>query len=410
MQIPMEQVDVPPPDRGPEGPSSANDILVASIEHKYQMIAQWTESLMEDIAEAERREIFLDERLSSTADWLCSHLGQGYKRAEEFVEVAIALAQLPKLKEAYRTGKLSYDHLRALIKVAGPDSEEALIEACEGQSVAFAWDLVKKIQSVSAEDSLIARSGRWLEMRKDKENRSLQVFGVLPEELGSVVKKAIDALATKMPSDPGPLDPEWMKKLPMGVRRADALCAMASSALSDEPARAQMVVHVEAEDLRSGEGVAEIQGGPVISVETGRRLMCDGKFQVVVHDQDGKPVASSRTAKNVTKTTRMNVERRDAGKCCAPGCRRTSGLHVHHIVHQEHNGPHEIDNLVLLCDIHHYMVHEGGYKIRGKPPKISLERPNRTPIKMGPPRLKAQVQTKFAEEFAQVMTRIRGPG
>lgn len=404
MQIPLEEIQVPTPGLSSQKPPSANDDLIASIERKYLMATQWILSLMEDIAEAERRDIFLDERLSSTADWLCARLGLGYKRAEELVNVSICLVELPKLKDAYREGVLSYDHLRALIKVAGPDSEESLIEECRGRSVAFAWDLVAKIQSVSAEDSVIARSQRWLEMRQDKDNRSMHMFGVFPEELGKTVEKAIDALAKKMPSDPGPLDPEWMKKLPMGTRRADALAAMASSALSNEPARAQVMVHLEV----SGKGAAQIEGGPQISLETARRLSCDSVTRWVTHAPDGRPIDSSRAQRCATPKQRSELNRRQNGTCGVAGCRMRKGLQAHHI--DGWPSPTELDNLILLCSAHHYLVEEAGYKIRGEHPKMWIERPNRAPMKMGPPRLTARVQAKFAGEFAEVMTRIGGPG
>jgi hypothetical protein len=36
-------------------------------------------------------------------------------------------------------------------------------------------------------------------------------------------------------------------------------------------------------------------------------------------------------------------------------------------VHWAHGGGTDLENLVLVCDAHHRLVHEGGWSIRGRP-------------------------------------------
>ena len=48
--------------------------------------------------------------------------------AREHVRVARALTNLPLLSEAFAEGRLSYSKVRALTRIAEPDTEAALLE------------------------------------------------------------------------------------------------------------------------------------------------------------------------------------------------------------------------------------------------------------------------------------------
>jgi hypothetical protein len=53
---------------------------------------------------------------------------------------------------------------------------------------------------------------------------------------------------------------------------------------------------------------------------------------------------------------------RDRG-CAFPGCTHTQFLHGHHVKHWLHGGETNLDNLVMLCTVHHHLVHEGGWTV-----------------------------------------------
>jgi len=46
-----------------------------------------------------------------------------------------------------------------------------------------------------------------------------------------------------------------------------------------------------------------------------------------------------------------------------PGCRNRRNLHAHHVRHWVHGGRTDLDNLALLCPVHHRAVHEHGWHI-----------------------------------------------
>ena len=49
--------------------------------------------------------------------------------------------------------------------------------------------------------------------------------------------------------------------------------------------------------------------------------------------------------------------------CRFPGCAQTRHLKAHHIVAWSRGGPTDLHNLILLCQVHHTAVHEGGMRI-----------------------------------------------
>ncbi|MFQ6270407.1 HNH endonuclease signature motif containing protein [Kutzneria viridogrisea] len=61
--------------------------------------------------------------------------------------------------------------------------------------------------------------------------------------------------------------------------------------------------------------------------------------------------------------------------CAFPGCRRRpSSCHAHHVIHWANGGDTALSNLVLLCGMHHRLIHHSGWTVR-----ITNGRPEFTP-------------------------------
>jgi Domain of unknown function (DUF222)/HNH endonuclease len=74
-----------------------------------------------------------------------------------------------------------------------------------------------------------------------------------------------------------------------------------------------------------------------------------------------------RAARLITPALRRALTVRDGG-CIAAGCDRpASWTDAHHLTHWFHGGPTNLDNLVLLCRMHHRAVHEGGWQLGRDP-------------------------------------------
>ena len=154
------------------------------------------------------------------------------------------------------------------------------------------------------------------------------------------------------------------------ARRADALAWMAERMFEEgqapalSPHRHEVVVHVDAEVLARGTaGRCEIEHHTAIAAETARRLCCDGGIVATVDGPRGEPLGVGRRTRSIPPALRRALMSRDRG-CRFPGCPATHRLHGHHVRHWAEGGETALDNLVLLCPVHHRLVHEGGFDVR----------------------------------------------
>ena len=154
------------------------------------------------------------------------------------------------------------------------------------------------------------------------------------------------------------------------VRRADALAWMTERMFEEgqapalSPHRHEVVVHVDAEVLAGGTaGRCEIEHHNALAAETARRLCCDGGIVATVDGPRGEPLSVGRRTRSIPPALRRALMNRDRG-CRFPGCPATHRLHGHHVRHWAEGGETALDNLVLLCPVHHRLVHEGGFDVR----------------------------------------------
>lgn len=91
---------------------------------------------------------------------------------------------------------------------------------------------------------------------------------------------------------------------------------------------------------------------------------------VVLTDAVGLPLAvgrTSRTSRTVLAWQHRLLRVRDNG-CVFPGCNRPMEFsQAHHVRHWSDGGPTDVDNLVMLCQKHHRLVHSRGWKIERVP-------------------------------------------
>ena len=74
-----------------------------------------------------------DAGFKSCAHWLNWRTGLNLGAAREKVRVARALADLPLLSEAMRCGELSYSKVRALTRIATPETEAVSVRRTTGR-------------------------------------------------------------------------------------------------------------------------------------------------------------------------------------------------------------------------------------------------------------------------------------
>lgn len=316
----------------------------------------------------------------SCAHWLSWRTGVAMGAAREKVRVARALAELPTISRAMRSAEISYSKVRALTRVASPDSEERLLEfamhatASQVERFVRAWRQVDRGVEAEAvrERETKRHESRYLEIYTD-DSGMVVVHGRLEPEAGAVLRRALDAAGEVLygkqrlgqrPATDAPTSTQ---------RRADAAGLLAEAALAsglgDEASldtradRFQVVVHVDTEALEDPEapGLSEIEDTGDVPAETSRRLACDSSTVTMTQDSRGRVLDVGRKTRVISAALRRALKHRD-NTCRFPGCDLTF-CDAHHVHHWGAGGETKLDNLVLLCRRHHRCVHEEGFRV-----------------------------------------------
>jgi len=296
--------------------------------------------------------------------------------------VARALGTLPRLARALAWGELSYAKVRALTRVATPETEERLLAVGRAGTADHVERIVRGWRRVDrkAEAAEAARqhASRALHVYQD-EGGMVTLRGRLAPEVGAVLLQALAAAretlyqrARPQDSDAGPVDVP-AETATMAQQQADALALLAETALHHgidpgAPAeRYQVVVHVDAPVLADPDepGQSVLEDGAHVPAETSRRLACDASRVVMRHARDGRVVEVAARTRTIPPALRRALHHRDRG-CRFPGCGLRFGQ-GHHIRHWAQGGPTTLSNLATLCRRHHRAVHEEGYQLDREP-------------------------------------------
>ena len=97
--------------------------LAAAITAGAVRLAAATAAWLRLISAFDEREGWHGYGITSCAHWLAWQCGLSPGAAREHVRVARALQSLPLIEGAFTEGRLSYSKVRALTRVAEPDSE-----------------------------------------------------------------------------------------------------------------------------------------------------------------------------------------------------------------------------------------------------------------------------------------------
>lgn len=135
-----------------------------------------------------------------------------------------------------------------------------------------------------------------------------------------------------------------------------------------DPARrlppTQISVLIELDALRGHtDEMGLTDAGTELPSEVVRQLACDAEIIPMILGGPGGPADIGRASRTVSRRLRRLLVARDR-HCRWPGCAvPPSRCDAHHIIHWLGGGPTNLDNLVLLCHVHHQHLHKHGYRI-----------------------------------------------
>src|SRR5438309_7287671 len=130
----------------------------------------------------------------SCAAWLSWRVGLDPGAARERVRVARALGTLPLLAEALARGELSYSKVRALTRVATPETEERLLRVGKAGTAEHVERIVRGWRRVDrqaeARETARRHASRGLHVYPD-EDGMVVIRGRLAPEVGAVLVQAL---------------------------------------------------------------------------------------------------------------------------------------------------------------------------------------------------------------------------
>ena len=325
----------------------------------------------------------------SASVWLRNETGTSGGDARRQVRLAGVLRFMPLADEALAAGEITVRALQVLARCVGPRTRDLY-----AQHEPMLVDQAKKLDA----DQLDKAVNAWLELadqdgpepgddpRRDSVHLTRLGTGrwVLRGDLCDEVGTEMAALLTEMCDqlfrrdrairEVDPTDP--LADRPPSNRRAEALYEFVrqGAAAPGNPNRRKPAFSVltdlqtlagEGDTAADSDAVHETLDGSIIPIRLLRLWSCDAHFCRIVLGADGEPIDLGRLERHPTPGQRRVLEARDRG-CAVPGCdRRPSWCDAHHIIEwgPPHNGPTDIDNLVLLCRHHHRRIHRNTLRV-----------------------------------------------
>ena len=112
---------------------------------------------VELVGELDRRQGWRDEGATSLEAWIVERCGVSVSTARAWAHVAGRLFDLPQLASALCAGEISFDKVRAVVDVATPETDGALVEKAAECSVRQLAELARSTTGTGAERARIRR-------------------------------------------------------------------------------------------------------------------------------------------------------------------------------------------------------------------------------------------------------------
>jgi len=317
-------------------------------------------SFSREAAEYAATKDYEDQGSVSPIDWIRFNCHMTGPAAADRVAVGELAPQLASSVDALADGEIGFAHLVVMARTAdavgSKFNEAVLLKKARENSPGKFHHICRHYRHAIDAYSFNAEHVEQVENRSLKLSTwfdgSLLLSGVLDSVGGAALRSVLEPLARKS----GAHDDRSRER-----RLADALVELATG--GEQPAKIQVTSSVETLLGLVGAPAAEMEFSLPVSSKTIERLACDCSITRVLLNSESTVIDVGRSKRVVSEPGRRALKARD-GSCRWPGCERPpSWSAAHHVVHWIHGGTTDLDNLILLCHRHHWMVHEGGWQI-----------------------------------------------
>ncbi|HUS31184.1 MAG TPA: HNH endonuclease signature motif containing protein [Kofleriaceae bacterium] len=324
-------------------------------------------------------------------EYLEDVFGYAPRTASERLRVARELGDLPQLEDALRCGVMSWSVVRELTRVATPATVDHWIEEARGRRLRDVEQMVagrkkgdepgtppdpkrvkhRVVLELDGESLVIWRQMHQVVEAEDDCNLDDRAFVLaLGARILSVADCANDSRTVAANENDNENENENDNENDNENETPTSTTPTRKPMLRSVPAR--YMVHVTTcRDCGRG-----WQDGAGVRVELDRSAVDRAQCNAVICD-DEKGQRPSRTIP--ARIERLVLERAQQ-RCEVPGCRSSKHLAIHHIELWANGGTHDLWNLIVLCDGHHRVLHDGLLKITGRAPDQLVFERNGSPL------------------------------
>ena len=358
---------------------------LASLNERALQVRGWLDAF--DIKVARRTATLAEQGHAEAAPTLLAGNGRRGKRdAEAAADRAAVCAQMPGLSDALESGTVSAGHVDAIASAARSLDDagkqelagctESLVNAAATMSPeAFDREVKDLAKALSGDDGVSRQESlrrqrtvqRWVDKHTGMHKTLIVLDPVADAAMWTAINSAIGTARSAKQDD----------NLTFDQLRADAVVDLITSAGADCD-RGERVpevsVLIDFTTLRDGyheRSIAETSDGIPLPISTIRRLCCEAKILPIVLGSSGEVLDLGREVRLANRAQRRAL-RALYRTCGHPDCTVAfDQCRVHHVIFFELGGATDLANLIPLCELHHHLVHEGGWSLSLAPDRTA---------------------------------------
>ena len=324
--------------------------------------------LAEAAAEKQRR---VGGRAAAAAVREMLHVSARQATAE--VELAASLAsEFPATLAAWRAGEITSGHARVIARVGSdPDhaNEPALLEMARGVPVDLFARMTRHYapQTDSCAEHNRQHQNRWASLIQDPDG-SWRLSAYYDYDTGKRISSTFNQMVRTFRNGEGP-----HRQVTPQQRRADALANLITGEGPHSRPDVTLLMIADYDTVTKELRNLRYDDGLPVPADRIAKLAADTKILPAIFNTAGDPLWLGRARRDASAGQRIVLAARDGGciNCASP----VEGTEPHHIEWFSRGGPTDIDNLTLLCERCHHLVHDDGWQLHKHNGRLRLQPP-----------------------------------
>ena len=300
------------------------------------------------------------------------------RQATAEVELAASLAsEFPATLAAWRAGEITGGHARVIARVAAnPDhaDEPALLEMARGYPVDMFARMTRHYMSpgTSSEERNRQHQNRWASLIQDPDG-SWRLSAYFDHDTGKRVSISLNQMVRNYRNS---------ERSHQGVssqqRRADALANLITGEGPHQRPKVTLLMIADYDTVTRELRNLRYDDGLPVSVDQIAKLASDVKILPAIFDAEGDPLWLGRAQRDASAGQRIVLAARDGGcvNCGSP----VERSEPHHIEWFSRGGSTDIDNLALLCERCHHLIHDDNWQLHRNNGQHQLRPPTHRPV------------------------------